>query len=397
MTNCSNVCRGLNRVGGGRRRRGRRVGAAPRRAAGRDELDADARARARRRRRPAAAGRSGRRPTGGSPSGASTTSVAVARPRPVSGSSHWCQVESGTARRSSSRIWRQEAGCSSSVTGARRTPPRCGGEAETRWNGGPGMGPETANIARPRGRVGGRRERSQIARKSARGTGPGLSTGAVDGVSRSCARAGRDRGRRRRLAILSAAARTRRADRPTAYEAHLPAQEAQARPHPRLPCAHEHPRRPHRAQAAPRQGPQAAHRLVSRAPERRAEPEAAPAVAQRRVRAGLPPGPLEGEPLPRAVRVPARGGAADEADGRPAARPVRVAPGRRRRRPHAREARAARGVLGRGRAAAGGLGLRRRRAPGRARARRARGHAGRPRRARRARRRHGRGRGRPTR
>src|SRR4051795_2141768 len=46
------------------------------------------------------------------------------------------------------------------------------------------------------------------------------------------------------------------------HEAHLPAQEAQARPHPRLPRAHEHARRAHRGEASPRQGPQAAHRLT---------------------------------------------------------------------------------------------------------------------------------------
>ena len=46
------------------------------------------------------------------------------------------------------------------------------------------------------------------------------------------------------------------------HEAHLPAQEAQARPSPRLPRAHEHPRRSRRAPAPSRQGPQAAHRLT---------------------------------------------------------------------------------------------------------------------------------------
>ena len=51
-------------------------------------------------------------------------------------------------------------------------------------------------------------------------------------------------------------------------------------------------------------------RSSDRAPERRAEPEAAPALAQRRVRARLPPGPVEGESLPRALRVPARRGRA---------------------------------------------------------------------------------------
>ena len=37
-----------------------------------------------------------------------------------SGSSHWCQVESGTARRSSARISRQEDECSGSDTDARK-------------------------------------------------------------------------------------------------------------------------------------------------------------------------------------------------------------------------------------------------------------------------------------
>ena len=42
-----------------------------------------------------------------------------------------------------------------------------------------------------------------------------------------------------------------------AHEAHLPAQEAQARPHPRVPRAHAHARGARDAQAPPRQGPQA--------------------------------------------------------------------------------------------------------------------------------------------
>ena len=71
-----------------------------------------------------------------------------------------------------------------------------------------------------------------------------------------------------------------------------------------------------------------------------------PAVAQRGVRARLSPGPLEGQPLPRPVRVSARGGG-DAARRRSAARAVRLAPRRRRRRSQPRQARAARGVLGR--------------------------------------------------
>ena len=75
-----------------------------------------------------------------------------------------------------------------------------------------------------------------------------------------------DRRGREASAILSA---PRASGAPTfscPYEAHLPAQEAQARPDARLPCAHEHARRSHRAEAPSRQGPQAAHGLVSGRP-----------------------------------------------------------------------------------------------------------------------------------
>src|SRR5215212_9604189 len=66
--------------------------------------------------------------------------------------------------------------------------------------------------------------------------------------------AGRVRGCRPRVhaGVRCAGRYPRRRD-----EADLSAQEAQARPHPRLPCPHEHPRRAPRAQAAPGQGPQA--------------------------------------------------------------------------------------------------------------------------------------------
>src|SRR3954453_3346585 len=52
-------------------------------------------------------------------------------------------------------------------------------------------------------------------------------------------------------------------------EADLPAQEAQARPHPWLSCPHEHPRGSRRAQASPGQGPQAPDRLAGMAQKRR--------------------------------------------------------------------------------------------------------------------------------
>ena len=60
------------------------------------------------------------------------------------------------------------------------------------------------------------------------------------------------RGRRgERLPILPC----RTPDSGLFHEAHLPAKEAQARPHARIPCAHEHPRRPPRAPPPPQQGP----------------------------------------------------------------------------------------------------------------------------------------------
>src|SRR4051812_29699539 len=65
------------------------------------------------------------------------------------------------------------------------------------------------------------------------------------------------------LCMARAAILARRSPTPLhRHEAHLPAQEAQARPHPRLSRAHEHSRRTHRPEAPPRQGPQAAHRLT---------------------------------------------------------------------------------------------------------------------------------------
>ena len=103
------------------------------------------------------------------------------------------------------------------------------------------------------------------------------------------------------------------------------------------------------------------------------QPERRPAVAQRRVRAGLPPGPLEGEPLPRAVRLPARGARVRGRRRRSPPRSVRVAQGRRRRRaqPVKRVLREA--FWAEAERLPAGRGLRRRRATGRARARRARG------------------------
>ena len=99
-----------------------------------------------------------------------------------------------------------------------------------------------------------------------------------------------------------------------AHEAHLPAQEAQARPHATA-SARACVRAPGRrdAQAPPRQGPHAAH-PVDDSPARwrdRAR-QAPPPVAQRRVRPRLPRGPLAREPAPRRLRLPARRRAEEE-------------------------------------------------------------------------------------
>ena len=51
-------------------------------------------------------------------SGASTRSEPSGSRRPESGSSHWCQVDSETARRNSTRMGRQQDEVSSSITGA---------------------------------------------------------------------------------------------------------------------------------------------------------------------------------------------------------------------------------------------------------------------------------------
>ena len=157
-----------------------------------------------------------------------------------------------------------------------RDRTRARGRASSAWevgaergDGGARTGPGEPNIARVWGRAGGL---GQNARKS-RGNGAGdradgrlctacarLSTAAVHGPR------GPGREPPRTVGYPVGPARTRRADLPLPYEAHLPAQEAQARPHPRFPCPHEHARRPHRAEAPPRQGPQAAHGLVSDRP-----------------------------------------------------------------------------------------------------------------------------------
>ena len=122
-------------------------------------------------------------------------------------------------------------------------------------------------------------------------------------------------------------------------EAHLPAQEAQARPHPRLPRPHEHPRGPAGAQAPPGQGPQAADALgrwpTARAASAAGCPAAASSIAS----------------TARAARTPA--GTWSSTRSRARTTPTRPRLGRlggpqarRRGRAQPRKAAAARGLLG---------------------------------------------------
>ena len=225
-------------------------------------------------------------------------------------------------------------------------------------------GPGGANIAPAPGPAQAVLEtaRSQIARKSAGGDAASGRPGAE--LCTVCAR----RLWRQRRGVRGghpavAAPRGRLSCRPRAhparrpfppYEAHLPAQEAQARPHPRLPCAHEHARRP---LVLKRRRDKGRKRLTV------CEPSARPAGGPRSG-AGCRAAPSSSASTARAARrrtasscstrSRARRSAGRGRGRRPAARPLGVAPCRRRRRPHAREARAARGVLGRGRAPAAG-------------------------------------------
>src|SRR5262249_37902256 len=128
--------------------------------------------------------------------------------------------------------------------------------------GGLEMGPRwpgTANIAKAPGPVGRpsvrtRKSRTIVVNRPVRGLCAGLWTARCILVSR---RAARRRGAAPGPRTDGARAQTESEKR----EAHLSAQEAQARPHPRVSCPYEHACRPARAQAPPRQGPQATDRL----------------------------------------------------------------------------------------------------------------------------------------
>ena len=129
---------------------------------------------------------------------------------------------------------------------------------------------------------------------------------------------------------------------PMSHETNVPAEEAQARPHARLPCADAHPRRPPDAEAPARQGPQAPDGVMVG----RAWPASAAGAAGLSRSADFDR-VFRQRPLARAgaswcstcSRAASRRAAA--------ARAVRVAEGRRRGRAQQGQAAAARGVRAR--------------------------------------------------
>ena len=283
---------------------------------GADDLHDRAARRSARPRRGAGAAGSARRPRCGCARARARRGCSPATAASSSGSSQMWNLKSGVSRRSSSRMSSQSSsGCAG--TGG-RDPPR-----------GPGRILFTE----------GRDERETSPRRPRRGECTPAPSRSEPGARRRLRKT-----REKRGGLAGSAGcrqelhrRTRRRSctlRSPTHEAHLSAQEAQARPHPRLPCAHEHPRRPRAPEAPPRQGPQAAHPVADGRP---CASKAPPAVPQRRVRARLPRGPLPREPSPRRLRVPALG----RRRRGPAPRRLRGPQARRRRRAQPHEAPAA--------------------------------------------------------
>src|SRR6185436_14151137 len=159
-----------------------------------------------------------------------------------SGSSQMWNLKSGVSLRSSARMESQiSSGC---VGTGGRDPPR--GQLECTLRGRAERG--KARPRRPRlgecttAKTGGARVPGGGPAKREKSVAPGLSRA----VDRKCTGG--------RPAILYPGS--------AVHEAHLSAKEAQARPHTRVPRAHENPRRPCASEAAAAQGPQAAHALA---------------------------------------------------------------------------------------------------------------------------------------
>ena len=243
MTNWSNVSFGMEL---GARRSRRRRAVAPRlrrgrrdRRVGRDDVDRRVGSEHGGGAASAGRARSDRRPSCGSRRAPRRSSVPSTTARAVSGASQISKVESGTALRSSVRIDAQSrASCGVRPGVIDSFGVGCGKRRRRAPRGSPGGGEytsgRTARRAASRARA-----RAQPARR-----GKNLRTAAAA-----------------RRAVGSAAAPRR----PSRHETHLPAQEAQACPQPRVSQAHADEGRPPDAQAPPRQGPQAPHRLTAAA------------------------------------------------------------------------------------------------------------------------------------
>ena len=235
-----------------------------------DDLDAALGADARgRRRRSAAAGSAPRPRCGCGRARARRGASPRARGRARAGSSQMWKVSSGTSARRFARtavpgrrVRSLSAGSgTSSGTGVRQPSGRLSERSESRRS----RGVEGARRGLGGGNIAPRRTaREGRLRAPSSGTpqiaGKALADGRsrVDGAVAQAVHSAVGGARRCRYASPPAP----RPTRPSTHEAHLPAEEAQARPHPRVPRPDAHARRPRAAEAPARQGPQAAHAVA---------------------------------------------------------------------------------------------------------------------------------------